>query len=243
MGIKRKIILGFLSIGALLLLSGIISTIELIRFNRSTYHQLELNRTNIELSKDMLDAVQEQNTVLLMRVTDSATVFYDSLLNVNRRQFNAAFDKAVASFPKYTNWQHIRDAQIDYNNIISTVTDTTTIKWFSKVYKTSYYKLTNSIKEYMVGTQQQIIEYTAKLEESAYRATMVGIIALAAGVLLILLFYYMIQNYIVLPVLSIQKALARHLKTNLPYDVQVTTKDEINQLSEDIARLIQNSKK
>lgn len=243
MGIKRKIILGFLSIGSLLLLSGIISTIELIRFNRSTYHQLELNRTNIELSKDMLDAVQELNTVLLMRVTDSATVFYDSLLNVNRRQFKSAFEKAIASFPEYSNWQTIREAEVQYNNFVCSVTDTTTIGWFSKVYKTSYYTLTNSIKEFMVGTQQQIVEYTAKLEESAYRATMVGIIALAAGVIIILMFYYMIRNYIVTPVLCIQKALARYLKSNLPYDVQVTTKDEINQLSQDIARLIQNSKK
>lgn len=243
MGIKRKIILGFVSIGSLLFLSGIISTMELVRFNRSTYELLDLNRTNIELSKEMLDAVQEQNTAVLVNITDTTRTHHDEMLAVSRSQFNNALDRVSQSFSDYPKLQSLKDASANYNNTIDNIADSVTVEWFSKVYKTSYYNLTNSIKEFMVGTQQQIIEYTSALERNAYRATMVGIIALAAGLLLVVLFYYMINKFFISPTLTIQRSLSLYLKTNITFDVPISSKDEITTLRDDILRLIQNTKK
>ncbi|CDN32165.1 hypothetical ATPase-like protein [Mucinivorans hirudinis] len=244
MKLKKKIILGFLSIGFLLFLSGVISTVELVRFNRATYAQLQLNRTNIALSKEMLDAVQEQNTVLLMRVADTtSSPLYDSLIMINRAMFNATLDKAKAEFANYPRWADLHTASEEYRELVDNISDTLTIQWFSKVYKTSYYKLTNSIKEFMIDTQQQIVEYTSKLEGNAYRATMVAIIALMAGLILIVLFYYMINSYLVKPILLVQNALSRYLKVGLAFDVSLTANDEISELRDDISRLIQSNRK
>lgn len=243
MGIKRKIVIGFISIGTLLFLSGIISTFELVRFNRATAVILERSRSTIELSKDMLDAVQEQNTALLMSVTDSLTSTYDSIIEASRVEFNRAFTQAritMAGSPKLTQLAQANDY---YNSIVAQINDTVTIDWFSKVYKTSYFNLTHSIKEFMVAAQGQIIEFTAELEESAYRATMVGIIALAAGLLLIVMFYFMINHFVIYPTLEIQRGLHKHLNSRIPFDVPITTNDELLTLKQDISQLIEHSRK
>lgn len=243
MGIKRKILLGFISIGALLFLSGIISTLELVRFNRMTHNLLDRNRTNIELSKEMLDAVQGQNTALLMNITDSTHSAYDSVLLASRIMFEKALTKATEAFADSPKLLQLKEANRQYNQVVINIADTITVKWFSQIYKTSYLKLTNSIKEFMVGTQQQIIEYTAALEENAYRATMVGIIALAAGLLLIIIFYYLINRFFISPVLSMQRSIAMHIKLGTAFDVEITSKDEIMALKEDINRVIEKSKR
>lgn len=244
MGIKGKIRLGFITIGILLFLSGIISSLELARFNRATHNLLMKSHGSIDVSKQMLDAVQEQNTALLLAITDtSKSHVYDSLLAKGSRDFNKAFSTAEGALHDPSQLASIRTAAQYYQNVVGQVTDTTDIVWFTDVYKTSYYNLTHAVKEFMVQIQQRTIDYTALLEQNAYRASMVGIIALGAGILLLLVFYFMLNNYFVGPVLKITRALKGYVNSRLPFDVAVSTRDEINSLKEYIAALVAANKK
>lgn len=244
MGIKHKIRLGFITIGILLFLSGIISSLELVRFNRMTHNLLERSQGSLEVSKQMLDAVQEQNTALLLSITDtSRNNVYDSLIAKGNRDFDRAFGSAQTTLRDPEQLEAIRTAEQYYHNIVSQVTDSTDIAWFTDVYKTSYYNLTHAIKEFMVHIQQRTIDYTAQLERNAYRASMVGIIALGAGILLLLVFYFMLSNYFITPVLQITKSLKGYVNSRLPFEVKVSTKDEINTLKEYIAALVSANKK
>ena len=117
------------------------------------------------------------------------------------------------------------------------------MKDITDVYKTSYYNLTYAIKEFMVQIQHRTIDYTAQLERNAYRASMVGIIALGAGILLLLVFYFMLSNYFTGPVLQITKSLKGYVNSRLPFEVAVSTRDEINTLKEYIAALVSANKK
>lgn len=244
MGIKHKIRLGFITIGILLFLSGIISSLELVRFNRTTHNLLAKSQGSIEISKQMLDAVQEQNTALLLAITDtSRNYIYDSLVVKGGQDFDRAFRLAQTSLRDPVQLEEIRVAGQYYNSIVSQVTDSTDIVWFTDVYKTSYYNLTHAIKEFMVQIQQRTINYTAQLEMNAYRASMVGIIALGAGILLLLVFYFMISNYFISPVLQITKSLKGYVNSRLPFEVNISTRDEVNTLKEYIATLVAANKK
>ena len=61
MGIRKKIMLGFLSLGILLFFSGLMSYFELGRLTHSTQGMLHTSRQNLEISKIMLDAVQHHH--------------------------------------------------------------------------------------------------------------------------------------------------------------------------------------
>lgn len=244
MGIKNKIRLGFITIGILLFLSGIISSLELARFNRTTHNLLEKSQGSIEISKQMLDAVQEQNTALLLSITDTShTSIYDSLIAKGSRDFDRAFRAAQAALRDPVQLETIRTASQYYNRIVSQVTDSTDIAWFTDVYKTSYYNLTHTIKEFMVRIQQRTIDYTAQLERNAYRASMVGIIALGAGILLLMVFYFMLSNYFTGPVLQITRSLKGYVDSRIPFEVSVSTRDEVDTLREYIAALVSANRK
>lgn len=244
MGIKNKIRLGFTTIGILLFLSGIISSLELVRFNRMTHNLLTRSQGSIEVSKLMLDAVQEQNTALLLSITDtSRNNIYDSLVAKGSRDFDRAFHTIQSTLRDPVRLEAIRTAAQYYNNIVSQAADTMNIVWFTDVYKTSYYNLTHEIKEFMVQIQQRTIDYTAQLERNAYRASMVGIIALGAGILLLLVFYFMLNNYFITPVLLITKGLKGYVDSRLPFEANINTRDEINTLGEYISALVAANKK
>lgn len=246
MGIKRKIITGFISIGSLLFLSGIISSGELLRLNRTTSELLKRSRGNIELSKTMLDAVQEQNTALLMSLSDSTSVS-DSILMTHRLVFQNALQQNFAVFRQHDldtkHLEHIEASANYYNSIINSMPDSLDVVWFSKVYKTTYHNLTTSIKDFMIDTQNNIIDFATQIESNAYRASMVGIIALASGFLLIVLFYFMLNNFFIKPVLQIRRGLKNYLERSIPFDVPVATDDEIREISQLTTQLIEKSKR
>lgn len=246
MGIKRKTIIGFISIGSLLFLSGIISSGELTRLNRTTSDLLERSRGNIELSKLMLDAAQEENTALLMSLSDT-THRSDSIITIHRNAFENALKQAVEHFKQSglptTELDEIVQAAAYYDSITLSMTDSMDMAWFSDVYKTTYHNLTSAIKNFMVGTQNHIIDFATQIERNAYRASMVGIIALASGVLLIVLFYFLLNSFFIKPVLLMRRGLKNYLERSIPFDVPVATKDEIGDISNFISQLIEKSKR
>lgn len=241
MGIKFKIRLGFLAIGSLLLLSGIISSLELTRLNNTTYDLLVKSQNNIEFSKRMLDAVQEENTALLLSITDTMNV-YDSIYTASAKDFSETLEKAEVAMNGSPELTAIALAEKNYRLVVAQLSDTVSIDWFSQVYKTSYFNLTQSIKDFMVVTQHQILEFTSALKEKAYRATMVAIISLGAGLFLLVLFYYMINTFYIAPVVRIKTSLKNYLNSRLPFDVKISSKDELMSLKEYIIQLIDLTK-
>ncbi len=242
MGIKRKIIVGFISIGTLLFLSGLISSFELIRFNSSTYDIMKDSRQSVENSAKMLDAIQKQNTALLLGITDS-TGIYDSIFNAAAYEFQRALATVSTKFASEQARVKIVNANNAYTTILNAKPNDITLEWFSDVYKIPYYNLTFAIKEFMLITQGNIISSTEDLHKNAYRASMIGIIALAAGVLLILLFFFMVNSFFISPVLKIHNSLKRAITLKIPYKVVIDTEDELKILNENIGNLIEKNRK
>ncbi|MDR2936961.1 MAG: MCP four helix bundle domain-containing protein, partial [Rikenellaceae bacterium] len=82
-GIRRKILYGFALLAGLLMLTGLISHFELSRLSQTTRMMIDTSVSNMEISKQMLDAAQEQNTALLQLVNHRAEG-YDTVLSARR---------------------------------------------------------------------------------------------------------------------------------------------------------------
>ena len=243
MGIRQKIRLGFFALGLLLFFSGLMSYFELNKLSNSTRNMLDASLKNMELSKEMLDAVQDQNTALLqIMVTGSAE--YDSLLFAGRAKFDAAIREAKISIRDLRGLDSIYAANVQYTGVINNFFDNraktgrSDMNWFVGVYKTSYYDLTGSIKNFMVSSQSVMDAKTAQLESNAYRAIMPGIIALAIAIIIIVMFSYFIDLYYVRPVLKITEGLHNYLNSKIPFKITMEGRDEVHKLKEYIEALI-----
>ncbi len=244
MGIQSKIRLGFVAIGVLLFLSGLISSLELNRFNRHIDNVLAGSQSSAELSRQMLDAIEDHNTALLQSLVGdkSSGALYDSLLVESAQDFDRALQELHHVVRDPARLGEIREAARYYYTVVDQVDGGTGIEWFVEVYKTPYYNLTQAIRAFVVDSHRQTVDYAGQIEQNAYRASMVGIIALAAGILVLLVFYFMVKNYFVAPVLQITKSLRGYLDNRIPFTVKVSTRDEIGALKEAITTLIETAR-
>lgn len=245
--IKRKIKLGFIFIGVLLFLSGIISIWELNRLNSSTSELLIASKGNIELSKRLLDAVQEQNTFLLLSITDSENINYAESINATRGEFNSTLKELTRAFidspAASASIAKIEAAEASYVDLInSTSADLRTTEWFVDIYGTKYSSLTVSIKEFMMNYENGLIDSAKTVESNAVRASMIGIIALSAGLLLVGLFYFILKGFFITPILKINHSLNRYVERGIPFSAKVHSKDEIQNLYENISTIISRNK-
>lgn len=245
MGLKNKIRLGFLSLALLLFFSGIISYFELSRLSNSTHSMLGASFRNMELSKTMLDAVQDQNTALLQMIV-SGSRNSDSMLIAGRQKFDSSMREANVLIRDLQGFDSIYAANISYNRIVdSYLSDSlhkNSVGWYVNIYETSYADLTTSIKNFMVSSQRIMDVKAQRLEDNAYRATMPGFIALLIGILIVVVFFYFINLYYISPVLKITDALKNYLNSKIPFKVNVEGRDEMFRLKESIEKLIDQQK-
>lgn len=240
MGIRRKIMLGFISLGSLLFLSGVISIFELSKLSQTTKTILDNSVTTIELSKEMLDAVQEQNTALLQIVTLHANT--DSILYTARDAFSRALNKADSLISTKQEVEFIKRSNLNYNDVVNKVliqgSDSTNMLWFTTIYKSSYYDLTYAIKNFMVSTQHNMDKNTNQIKSNAYRAIMPGIIALSAAIIIIIVFFALIDLYYLKPILKINKGLRNYVNAKIPYKVTIEGDDEVSTINTDVTEII-----
>lgn len=195
----------------------------------------------MELSKEMLDAAQDENVALLEMLLVENPVS-DSALTAGRIRFERALNLIQATEPDQ---QAIDSVKIAYELYLGALdrrfdvmmAPTPNSVWFLDVYKTSYSDLTTSIKNFIVSSQRILDAQVLQLKDDANRAIMPGIIALSVAILIILMFFYFIDTYYLTPILRINRGLQNSLRSRIPFDVNMEGRDEVYQLRENIKAL------
>lgn len=239
-GIRKKINAGFLVLIVLLTFSGMVSLVELDRLSKRTQTLLESSYYHLELSKRMLDAVEQQNGALLQMILTGQTE-YDSVYLAASAEFDAALREAAEIEDVKTPLDSIVIARERYHAHIPSLFDEeskTDAEWFLGVYKTIYHRLTAAIKEYMTESQHSLVPRARQLEHNAYRAIMPGVITLGVAIIVVLVFMFMIDFYYTRPVVRIQRGLDNSLRHNIPFKVKTEGNDEVAALGDSVEKVM-----
>ena len=94
----------------------------------------------------------------------------------------------------------------------------------------------------MTSTQSSLAPRTEQMKKNAYRAVMPVLISLAVMIATVLMLFYFMSIYCVTPVVKMNKALGDYLAFRIPFNVKADCKDEVLELREKIAELINLSK-
>lgn len=243
-GIRKKITAGFLVLIVLLLFSGTVSFLELAWLTKRTEAILESSKRNAELSKRMLDAVEQQNASLFERISQH-TGRHDSLFVAAGNEFDAALKEAAALENTQTDLETIVVERNRYRDLVAGFLNddhNDDLHSFLSTYQPSYNDLTAAIRGYMTNSKYSMEARAIQLESNAYRAIIPAIITLVVAIILIIVFMFLIELYYTRPIIRIQKALSNYLKHNIPFNVTVEGRDEIALLKEDIETLITANK-
>ena len=250
MGIRKKILLGFLVIGIVLLLSGVIAIYEFIKM-QNTVHTLVIDNINsINASNLLLEVTDEYNFSLLKSMGDEGTAdipdikqdtrFTDHLSNatktyVDLREQNMA-DSVVYAYTAYIHvmkeaplvWQRGYQERRSW--------------YFDRMYPV-YMQLRGYIQELILLSQETLAANSYSLSDSFYRSLMPCVVAVGVGIVLVLLFVYFINFYFISPILQITKGISNYLLHRKSYGVVLDNADELQELNQNVAELVDINKK
>ena len=272
-GIRKRVLVSFLSVVVLLFFAGLVSLFELRRVSSDTEEILRASERNLGLAKDMLDAAARQNKAvvhsIVFRQRDYDTVLMGSIaemartLEVVRREAveQAYLDTLSASAmnvqrltQEFLRLQAQRVASEasgrlelrggeDSLSMKSVEMDFDGARWYAESYSKAYDKLTGSIKNYMISTQSSLAPRTEQLKRNAYRAVTPVLISLLVMIAIVLMLYYFVSAYLVRPVLAMNKSLGDYLRFGLPFRIKAEVKDEVAELKDRIDDVIQLARK
>ena len=241
MGLRTKILAGFVGIAIALLFTGVASLFELDGLSKSTQDLIDSSSRNMRATQIILDAVHDQNAALLTMIMLSDSTDQDSLFNVSKYQFGVALAKAVKIVKNQTELELLLKTSITYEKVVTGYREGSkeeNVAWFVKTYKDSYSIFTDSIKTHMSEVQNSLIAQTNALEEKAYNASTPNILTIAVLGVIIGMFLFFVDIYFIKPIININKGLQGYLSNKIPFNVKVESNDEIQSLRDSVEKLI-----
>ncbi|MDR0565759.1 MAG: hypothetical protein LBG47_01775 [Prevotellaceae bacterium] len=250
LGIKGKITLGFMVLLLLLTVSGVISIYELVRMRTSVSGIITSNVSNLAASQELLNMVQ--------RVSYAAQEFTFSG-NDTAIPALASSDSLAAKLLEHPNelelcMQGNPEALAGIENLFSPLhaaVSSLLLLGDSAKRQDAYFmtfapahrRLMHRLAGIVALNQRELNKNAAAIEQNRYRTVMPCIIAVFAGVVLIVMFNYFIMHYFVNPLIRITRAVENTVEYKSPFRVSVEPGDEMEELHSAITALVAQVKK
>ncbi len=253
MVLKRKISLGFVVLGFILLLSSLIAIYEFVTMRRTVAQFVTDDIISINTTRRLLDMADEYNFRLLSTMGDSTYTDVNTMLAMRDDEKFIDALRAIRDNFTTTNEQRMADsiryAYVVYAHILEEAKgvwnepDYQVKKdwYFARLYPV-YTKLRNYIKDLNLSSQQALRDNSDKLSEGFYRSLMPCVVAVGIGILLLFLFNYYLNYYFFDPIVRITKALRNYKITRKTFDVKVDSGDEIEELNDSIKDIVREHK-
>jgi len=247
MGIRAKIMSGFLILATMLLVAGAWSIYELKNIGLSTQNILDENYKSIDAAKVMIEALEREDSAVLLlllgkrdegrEILKAADGNFQKALEIARsnitlpgeQNYVDAVDRAYAAYRKL--WQPFAGTGFKGN----------LNQYFQDVNPT-FLKAKTAVSELMNLNHQAMYQTATHVEARAHRATMPGIIAIVSAFIFAIVFSFLVNLYVIGPIVKLTAAIRTFLERGFFPDVRVEGKDEIAELVSSVEQLAKKLK-
>ena len=203
---SRKLFFSLGSLAMILLLSSVISILEYRRMSDYVSELIASNIKSINLSQKLADLTQEYNDQMLaVVIQNDISMMPDSNLDY----FNAQSDSLRSSFTSSRMLPKVDSVVMSFDAFMKTsqmfdevfLADTVnTGEWFFGSLQPTYIKLRQDLTYLNEVIYEELKTNSSDFDAGFYRSIMPGIVAIGAGLLLIVLLFYFIMIYYVRPI-------------------------------------------
>lgn len=250
MGIRKKILLGFVAISFILLISGVVAIFEMTRLTDLISGLLTNNIQTINSANTVDHIILKQNRSiydimnkdLFSQQLDLST---DTILIEEQLYFianNITVDTEEEVAEKLYKEFEIYKTFICSVSSLPDMEEDERIIWYS-AYQESFFSMIELTARLTKINQDALSENAVKLEGNYYRMIMPAVVAIIAGVFMIFFFNFFLNSYFINPIIQIKQSIRAFLSSRTPYPVKVKTNDEINELNEEVKSLVSLIKK
>ena len=250
MAIKKKISLGFVVIGTILLVSSAISIYEFVRMRNTVSNLINDNIAAINTTRTLIEVSDEYNYNLLEGLGDESALLYTRDKNDNR--FSDYLNELKGKFTTPQERQYADSVLFAYTTYIIIMNDAPKVwqgdyagrrNWYFNKLHPVYMRLRGYLQKLTLTSQEALAENSLTMTDSFYRSIMPGVVAVMVGLVLVVLFNYFISLYFVNPLQRISGGIADFLNRKKSYNIIVDTDDELHLLNENVKELVEMNKK
>ena len=243
MGLRIKILSGFLILSLMLLIAGLWSIYELSEIGSSVQKILDENYQSIHAAKIMKEALERQDSgilLLLLGKWEEGREILTSADSLFKAKLKFAHDNITVE-GEQDQLKLIESRYDSFKNLWKRpIVDTEregNLDWYFQEVHLSFLAVKKSINE-LINLNDKIMYQTASaLESRSNRAIMPGIIAMLSALVFTFIFTYLVNFYMIGPIIRITDRINKFKEKRTPFDVKIETHDEIYQLSEAISHL------
>ena len=250
MAIKRKISLGFVVIGTILLVSSAISIYEFIRMRNTVSNLINDNIAAINTSRLLLEVTDEYNFNLLEGLGDEGGSI--SIKPTDDTRFIDYLSKVRDNFTTGQEREYADSVMYAYSTYIIIMNDAPSVwhgdysgrrNWYFHKLHPVYMKLRGYLQSLTLTSQQALADNSKIMTESFYRSIMPGVVAVIVGIVLVFLFNYFINMYFVNPFLKMSGGIADYINRRKSYTLVIENDDELKDFNENVKELIETNKR
>ena len=243
MGLRLKILSGFLILAFMLLIAGIWSIYELKTTGSSVQKLLDENYKSINAAAMMIEALErEDNAVLLLilgkweegrLIIVSGDSLFEQGFQVAKNNLTIPGEKGCVdsiqiNYDKYKNlWQM---------PIVGTIKQGD-LNWYLQTIHQSFLEVKSEVSRLSNLNADVMFATASEVQNKANRAMMPGIVAITAALVFSLLFSYLVNHYMVSPIVRITDRIRKFIDNKLPFEANIESNDELADLEDSIKTL------
>ena len=214
LGVRSKIFTASLVIALMLLLSGALAFFELGRMSRYISDFISNSILSVDLTRNLLNTSERYHSDLFRQIGGDGLLAQPE--TIPAEEFEAGMErlyKVLASDSERQMADSVRYAYSAYMQVAREIESVwlrpqeERTDWYFNRLQTVYTKLRGYLQRLSDTSQSAITDSYNSLQDSYYRSIMPGVIASAASIVLIILFVYFLNHYVVHPMLR----MSRHL--------------------------------
>ena len=243
MGLRIKILSGFLTLAIMLCVAGIWSIYELRSIGTSVQGLLDDNYKSINASRIMTEALEREDSGVLLlllgrwkegeSIIEPADVSFQKGLQITEGNITIPGEKALVDEvkSKYSaykgQWEKIMVGNQQERNL----------DWYLNRIHKSLFEAKAAVERLMAMNDKTMYDTASNLKNRAHRAVMPGIVAILSALIFTVIFNYMIHYYVVSPIIKLSERIDQFLNNRMPFEVNIESRDELWRLANSIREL------
>lgn len=249
MGLRLKILFGFLILVVMLIIAGIWSIYELRIVGSSVQKLLDDNYKSINAAKRMIMALEREDSAVLLLLSGKWKEGR-SILESGDKEFIQGLKRARDNVTIPGEKAFVDKIEMRYNEyknlwirpIVGTRHERN-LEWYFKDVHSVFLEVKDGVEDLMTLNDQTMYKMASELKNRAHRAVMPGIVAILSAMIFVIIFNYFINYYLVGPIVKMTKGIRRFLDMREPFRVKVETRDELFNMANSIRELLEQVKR
>jgi methyl-accepting chemotaxis protein len=244
MGIRLKILAGFVILATMLLIAGLISIHELMNIGNYVQKLLDDNYKSIEATGTMLEALEREDSGILLLLMGNWEEGR-KVIKEGDDLFKKGFLSAESNLTIPNEDKYVEKVSLDYDIYMKTWerpivgTDKEgNFDWYYNKSHLAFLQVKKSVKQLMEINQETMYKTGSELKNRAQRAVMPGIVAIIGAVVFTALFSFFINHYFIRPLVQLTKGIEEYNSTGKELTIASETSDEMGRLINSIKNLL-----